>query len=57
VHAKDLEREGLVAQLAWRWRTRKGGVVRRRGELQGLADRLDPPSILAGNDVTNYFLV
>jgi hypothetical protein len=49
--------QGRVVQLTWRYWTRQGGVVRGRGELQCSADRLDPPSSLAGVDVANYLRV
>lgn len=57
VHAKDLGLEGLVGDLACTGQPGLGGVVRGRGELQSSADRLDPPSTLAGIDVAHYLLV
>jgi hypothetical protein len=57
VDAADLTLEHLVAHLACTRRPGLGAVVRRRGELQGSADRLDPPSSPSGIDVTNYLLV
>ena len=50
VHPCDLGLQFLIAQPAGRGRTRERRIVSRRGDLQGLADRLDPKalSVLVG---------
>ena len=57
VHPKDLGFQRLVALRARTGWTRERVVVSAGGELQGSADRLDPPSMLASVDVAQYLLV
>src|SRR5262249_30985182 len=48
VHARDLHLQLLVAYSAGRGRPGLGGVVGGRGDLQHLADRLDPELVTVG---------
>ena len=53
----DLGHQLVIAHCSRTLRAGLGRVVRRGGELQGPADRLDPPSIPSGIDVAHYLLV
>src|SRR5262249_57842029 len=55
VHAYDLDLQLLITQPARRRRPGRGGVVRGRGDLQRLADRLDPPAVPMSVDQGHYF--
>jgi len=55
VHPSDLDLELLVAQLARRRWSRDRRVISRRGDLQRLADRLDPEAVPVFVDELHYF--
>lgn len=57
VHVRDRNDEFLVTNRSSAEWSLEGGVVGGGGELRCLADRLDPPSVLAGLDVVNYLFV
>src|SRR5439155_2157337 len=55
MHASDLDLETAVAQLSNRWWPRHCRVVSRRGDLQRVADRLDPKPFPVFVDEAHYF--
>src|SRR5919202_89619 len=56
VHASDVGLQPLIAQLPGRGPARDRGVVRGWGDLQGPADRLDPPEpAVSANEAHAFF--